>query len=137
MENIRPLKTHEDYEWAIDEVTRYFENEPEPGTAESDRFDVLSTLIEAYEDKHYPIEEPDPVSAIAAHMAMTGAKQVALAKIVGSPSRASEILNRKRPLTVEMIYKISHEWGIPTDILVRPYHLDRCYRTKKGASTQR
>lgn len=61
MENIRPIKTEADHDWAIARIAGYFENEPEVGSPEGDRFDVLATLIEAYEDKHYPIEAPDPV----------------------------------------------------------------------------
>ncbi|QND55717.1 helix-turn-helix domain-containing protein [Mesorhizobium huakuii] len=61
MENIRPIETEADYDWAIGEITKYFENEPEVGSLDGDCFDVLATLIEAYEDKHYPIEAPDPV----------------------------------------------------------------------------
>ena len=68
MKNIRPIKTEEDYDWALGEIGRYFDNQPEPGSAEGDRFDVLATLIQAYEDEHYPIQSPDPVSAIIAHM---------------------------------------------------------------------
>lgn len=61
VENIRPIETEADYDWAIGEITKYFENEPEVGSLDGDRFDILATLIEAYEDKHSPIEAPDPV----------------------------------------------------------------------------
>lgn len=123
MDNIRPIRTEEDYDWALAEIARYFESEPEPGSPDGDRFDVLATLIESYEDKHYPISAPDPVSAIRAHMKMADLRQAALAKVLGSRSRASEVLSRRRPLTVEMIQKINREWRIPADILVQPYHL--------------
>lgn len=82
MENIRPIKTEADYDWAIAEITRYFENEPEPGSADGDRFDVLATLIEAYEDKHYPIEAPDPVEAIRSHMVLFNLSRKALADVI-------------------------------------------------------
>jgi len=124
MENIRPIRTEGDYRWAIAEITRYFENEPEVGSPDGDRFDVLADLIEAYENKHYPIEPLDPVETIKAHMEMASLKQPALAAILGSRARASEILNRKRPLTLDMILKINREWRIPADVLIQPYHID-------------
>lgn len=133
--DIRPIKTEDDYNWAIAEITKYFENEPEVGSPEGDRFDVLATLIEAYEDKHYPIKAPDPVEAIAAHMEMAGLKQSTLAEVFGSRSRASEVLSRKRPLTMDMAYKLNREWHIPAEVLIQPYHLakDRAERRPKRA----
>lgn len=124
MENIRPIRNDDDLAWAIAEVTPYFENPPAPDTPEADRFDVLSNLIEAYEDKHYPIEPLEPVELIKATMTLKGLKQSDLADLLGSRSRASEVLNRKRQLTVEMIHKLHVGWGIPSDPLVKPYHLD-------------
>jgi HTH-type transcriptional regulator/antitoxin HigA len=94
MDNIRPLRTEDDYDWALAEIARYFDDQPAAGSAEGDRFEVLATLIEAYEDRHYPISAPDPVSAIRAHMEMAGLKQSALAGVLGSAPRASEILSR-------------------------------------------
>jgi HTH-type transcriptional regulator/antitoxin HigA len=123
MKNIRPIKTEADYEWAIAEIARYFENEPEPGSPDGDRFDVLATLIEAYEDEHYPIQAPDPVTAIKAHMEMAGFRQAALAELFGSRSRASEVLSGKRALTLDMIHRLHKEWRIPAEILIQPYHL--------------
>lgn len=121
--DIRAIRTEDDYNWAIAEITKYFENEPEIDSPEGDRFDVLATLIKAYEDSHYPIDAPDPVDTIRAHMEMAGLKQGALAEILGSRPRASEILNRKRPLTMEMVYKLHREWHIPAEALIQPYHL--------------
>ncbi|MBZ9998365.1 type II toxin-antitoxin system HigA family antitoxin [Mesorhizobium sp. BH1-1-4] len=123
MENIRPIKTEADYYWAIAEITKYFENEPEVGSLDGDRFDVLATLIEAYEDKHYPIQAPDPVEAIHSHMQLFNLSRKALAEVIGSSPRATEVLNRKRALTLDMIFKLNKEWNIPAEILVRPYHL--------------
>ena len=123
MEDIRPIKTEQDYDWALAEIARYFENQPDVGSPEGDRFDVLATLIEAYENDHYPISAPDPVEAIRAHMQMAGLKQVSLAEIVGSRSRASEILSRKRPLTMDMVHKLHEQWRIPAEVLIKPYHL--------------
>lgn len=123
MMDIRPIRTEADYEWALAEIARYFENEPEIGSPEGDRFDVLATLIEAYEDEHYPIAAPDPVDAIQSHMELFGLSQKKLAEVFGSSSRASEVLNRKRALTLDMVFKLNKEWRIPADILVQPYHL--------------
>jgi len=121
--DIRPLKTEADYDWALAEITRYFENEPEVGSPDGDRFDVLATLIEAYEDIHHPIAIPDPVDAIAGHMEMAGVTQSDLAELLGSRARASEILHRKRALTMEMAFKLHQAWHIPADVLIRPYRL--------------
>jgi HTH-type transcriptional regulator/antitoxin HigA len=124
MENVRPIRTENDHDWAVAEVTKYFENEPAVGTPDADRFVLLTDLIEAYEDKHYPIEAPDPISLIADYIERTGKKQAALAEIIGSRSRASEIMNRKRALNVAQVFAISRAWGLPANELVKPYHLD-------------
>ncbi len=121
--DIRPIKTDADYEWALAEVTRYFEQQPEPGSTEGDRFDVLSDLIAAYEERHFPLPDADPVEALRAFLEVTGRTQQDLAVLLGSAPRASEVLRRKRALTVDMIGKLSKEWGMPADILVRPYRL--------------
>ncbi|WP_371345428.1 type II toxin-antitoxin system HigA family antitoxin [Ancylobacter sp. IITR112] len=123
MMDIRPIKTDADYEWALAEVTRYFEQQPEPGSTEGDRFDVLSDLIAAYEERHFPLPDADPVEALRAFLEVTGRTQQDLAVLLGSAPRASEVLRRKRALTVDMIGKLSKEWGMPADILVRPYRL--------------
>lgn len=121
--DIRPIRTKADYEWALAEISPYFDNQPEPGTPEGDRFDVLADLIEAYEDRHHPIPDVEPIDLLKAHMAATDRSQADLAALFGSRPRASEVLNRKRALTVDMIHKLSSEWHIPADCLVKPYHL--------------
>lgn len=123
MDNIRPIRNDDDLHWALAEVSRYFDVQPEPGTPEANRFDVLSDLIEAYEARHHPIEAPEPIELIKAHMDMTGRTQRDLAELFGSRSRASEVLSKKRALTVDMIHRLNKEWGIPADYLVLPYHL--------------
>ncbi|AEG03325.1 type II toxin-antitoxin system HigA family antitoxin [Sinorhizobium meliloti WSM1022] len=123
MDNIRAIRNDDDLAWAIHEVSKYFDQPPETGTEEADRFDILSTLIEAYENEHHPIEAPEPVELIKAHMEMFGRTQADLAALFGSRSRASEILSKRRALTVDMIRRLHKEWGIPTDCLVEPYHL--------------
>jgi len=123
MENIRPIKTQDDYEWALVEVEKYFNNQPQLGTPEADRFDVLSTLIEAYEANHFSIPAPTPIETIVAYMQMHGLKPSDLGAVIGSRPRASEILNYRRTLTREMAYKIHKEWQIPAELLLQPYHL--------------
>lgn len=121
--DVRPIRTEDDYRWALAEISGYFDDQPEPGSPDGDRFDVLATLIVAYEDEHYPIDVPDPIDAIKAHMEMVGLNQTALAELLGSRSRASEILLRRRALTIDMVHKISTRWHIPAEILVKPYHV--------------
>lgn len=120
--DVRPLRTEADYDWALAEITRYFDNEPAPDTPDADRFDVLSALIEQYEARHWPIEPPDPVDAIKARMEDEGFSQADLARLLGSRSRASEILSRRRALTMEQAYRLHKEWRIPAEILLQPYH---------------
>jgi HTH-type transcriptional regulator/antitoxin HigA len=123
--DIRPIQTEADYDWALAEIEAYFAAEPKAGSAEAQRFDVLATLIEAYEAKHWPIEPADPIDAIRYKMEISGLTQADLARLLGSASRASEVLNRKRPLTMVMIQKLSRDWGIPADSLIRPTALER------------
>jgi len=124
MENIRPIRNDDDLAWAIAEVTPYFENPPAVGSRAADRFDVLSDLIEAYENRHHAVELPEPIALLHTYMAMSGRTQADLAKLFGSRSRASEILNRKRPLTMEMVRKLHQEWKLPADCLVQPCLLE-------------
>ena len=123
--DIRPLRTEQDYDWALAEIERYFIDEPAIGIPESDRFDVLSDLIAAYEAKHWPIEPLDPIDAIKFRMESKGLAQSDLARVLGSRSRASEILARKRPLSLPMIQALHREWDIPADALLAPYHVER------------
>ncbi len=117
---IRPLHNEAEYEAAVDEIEGYFEREPKRGTAEADRFDLLALVIEDYERKHWPIDPPDPVDAIRFGMEVGGRTQADLGRLLGSRQRASDILSRKRPLTMQMAWKLHREWGIPADVLIRP-----------------
>lgn len=121
--DIRAIRTEADYDWALGEIERYFDRQPEAGTPEADRFDVLAGLLKLYEDANHPITAPDPVETIRQWMAMRGLSQGDLATLIGSKPRASEILNRKRALTMDMVFKLNSKWGIPADALVAPYHL--------------
>jgi HTH-type transcriptional regulator/antitoxin HigA len=118
--DIRPLRAERDYDWALKEIAPYFDRAPKRGTPQADRFDVLAALIEAYEAKHWAIAPPDPIDAIRYRMEQAGLKQSDFGKLIGSQSRASEILNRKRPLTMEQAYKLHREWQIPAEILLKP-----------------
>ena len=126
MMDVKPLHNEQDYDWAIREVARYFETEPAPGTADGDRFEVLSTLIREYEDKHFATRRGDPVDVLHFAIASMVKSQAELANLIGR-NRASEILNRVRPLTLDMIRTISREWNIPIDALAAPYELARAY----------
>lgn len=121
--DIRPIRTEADYDWALAEIEAYFDHEPRKGTPEADRFDVLASLIEAYEDNYWTIKSPDSVEAIQYALELKGERQSYLAQVLGSRSRASEILNRNRSLSLAMIQKISTELMIPAEILIQPYHL--------------
>jgi HTH-type transcriptional regulator/antitoxin HigA len=118
--DIRPLNTDEDYKWALREIEAYFDREPVRGTAAAARFDVLATLIEAYESKTWPIEAPDAVEAIREVMQERDLKQSDLAILIGSKSRASEIMNGKRQLTMEQAWTLYKNWRIPAEVLLKP-----------------
>lgn len=117
---IRPIRTEEDYKAALREVSAYFDNQPTPGTADGDRFEILLTLVEAYESKHYVIELPDPVEAIKFRMEQAGLTPKDLVPAIGRVNRVYEILNRKRPLTLTMIWKLHQKFGIPAECLIQP-----------------
>lgn len=116
--DVRPIRTEADYDAALREIERYFEREPEIGSPEADRFDILAALIGAYEREHWPIAAPDAVSAIREVMALKHYSQSDLAALFGSRSRASEVLNRRRPLTMEQARKLHDEWRIPAECLL-------------------
>ena len=117
--NVRPLATEADYNWALAEVTRYFDNQPAPGTPEAARFDVLAALIEHYEAKNWPIAAPDPVDAIRACMEWRGSNRADLAELLGSRFQVSEVLSRKRHLTSQQASRLHQRWGMPADVLLR------------------
>jgi HTH-type transcriptional regulator / antitoxin HigA len=117
---IRPIRTDADYRAALREAERFWD--AEPGTLEGDWMEVLSTLIEAYEAKHYPIPAPDPISAVLFMMEQKGLSRRDLEPAIGSRSRVSDILNRGRPLTLSMVRALSALLNTPIDVLVQPYH---------------
>jgi HTH-type transcriptional regulator / antitoxin HigA len=124
--DIRPIRTDEDHRAALAAIEACW-GAPE-GTEEGDKLDVLTALVEIYEAKRWPIEVSasfDPIDVLRYALEELGHTQVELAELLGSRSRASEILARRRALTVEMIHKISEAWKIPADLLVRPYKIER------------
>ncbi|MBV8800109.1 MAG: XRE family transcriptional regulator [Alphaproteobacteria bacterium] len=117
---VAPIRNERDYDRALKAIAPYFERQPRRGTPDADRFDVLAALIESYEAKRWPIDPPDAVSAIRFRMEQPGFGQADLARLLGSRSRASEILRGKRPLTLEQAWKLHREWHIPAEALLRP-----------------
>jgi HTH-type transcriptional regulator/antitoxin HigA len=118
--DIKPIKTEADYQAALEEIEGLFDAAPD--TPEGDRLEVLVTLVDAYEEKHYRLPKPDPIEAILYHMESRGLTRRDLQPYIGSRARVSEVLNRKRPLTMEMIRNLHKGLGIPAEILIQPYH---------------
>jgi HTH-type transcriptional regulator/antitoxin HigA len=116
---IKPIRSEADYEAALAEIEQLFE--AEPGTPAGDRLEVLTTLVEAYEEKHYPIPLPDPIEAIYYYLESRGLSRRDLEPYLGSRARVSEVLNRKRPLSLEMIRRLNNGLGIPAEVLIQPY----------------
>jgi HTH-type transcriptional regulator/antitoxin HigA len=123
--DIHPIRSDEDHRAALKEIDSYW-GAPE-GSEEGDRLDVLLALVDVYEEKRWPIdidENFDPIDVLNHAIEEFGHTQAELAELLGSRSRASEILSRRRALTVDMIHKISGAWKISADLLVRPYRID-------------
>lgn len=116
---IKPIRTEEDYQAALEEIERLMDAQPD--TPEGDRLDVLATLVEAWEEKHCPIEEPDPIEAIQHRMEALGMSRKDLATMIGGRNRVSEVLSRKRPLTINMIRRLSEGMHLPAGVLIRTY----------------
>jgi HTH-type transcriptional regulator / antitoxin HigA len=118
---LKPIRTEADYEAALEEIDRLMD--AEAGTPEGDRLDVLTTLVEAYEARRHPIEAPDPIAALEYFMEQRGVTRADLVPLLGSRSRVSEILNRKRRLTMDMAWRLHRELGIPAEAVIKPYKL--------------
>ena len=119
--NIEPIKTDADYQNALKRLEVIFD--ATIGTQESDEADVLGLMIDEYEKKHYPIEAPDPIEAIKIRMEEMQLRQVDLAEAIGGKNRVSEVLNRKRKLTVEMIRNLSVRLNLSPGLLIHDYQL--------------
>lgn len=117
--NINLIKTENDYKQALERLEIIFD--AKKGTELGDELELLGMLVDQYENEKFPINMPDPIEAIKFRMEQMGYNQNDLAKIIGFKSRASEILNRKRKLSLEMIRQLHEALKIPTEVLIQPY----------------
>jgi HTH-type transcriptional regulator/antitoxin HigA len=113
---IRPIRNDRDHAAALRRIETLMD--AEPGTAAADELDVLATLVEAYEDRHFPIDEPDPIEAIRFRMDQSGLTRRDLERFIGPRGRVAEVLNRQRPLSLRMIRALHRELGIPLESLI-------------------
>lgn len=120
---LKPIRTEADYDAALAEVERLWG--AKSGTPEGDRLDVLATLIEVYEAKHYPMDPPDPIEAIRFRMEQQGLSRRDLEPMIGPRNRVADVLNRKRGLSIEMIRQLHDHLGISADVLIRPSRFDK------------
>ena len=116
---LKIIKTKKDYKEALERLEKVFD--AKIGTTKGDELEILSLLIDQYEKEHFPIDAPDPIEAVKYRMEQLGMKQKDLADTLGFKSRVSEVLNKKRKLTLEMIRRIHEQLNIPTSILIKEY----------------
>jgi len=117
--NIKPIRNEADYQKALERLELIFD--AKRGTPEGDELEILAIVVDNYENEHFPIGMPDPISAIKFRMEQMGMKQKDLVEMVGFKSRVSEIMNNKRKLTLDMIRKLSANLHIPTEVLIQEY----------------
>jgi HTH-type transcriptional regulator / antitoxin HigA len=115
---VRPIRSKRDYEAALNDAERLWG--AKAGTPDGDRLDVLATLIDAYENEHYPMDPPDPIEAIKFRMEQQGLTRRDLEGIIGTRTRIAEVLNRKRGLSIAMIRRLHERLGISAEVLIRP-----------------
>jgi HTH-type transcriptional regulator / antitoxin HigA len=115
---IKPIRTRVDYERTLREIERLWGSRE--GTPQGDRLDVLATLVDAYEQKHFPIDPADPIEAIRFRLEQQGLDSRALVGVIGGRSRVHEVMQRKRALSLEMIRRLHQRFGIPAEVLIRP-----------------
>ena len=118
---LRPIKTKLDYQNALEEMEKLFD--VKPNSVEYDRLDILTTLVEAYEQKHFPIEPPDAISAILYYLEARGLSEQDLVDYIGTREQVSAVLNKQQPLTLDNIRRLNQHLGIPAEILIKPYSL--------------
>jgi HTH-type transcriptional regulator / antitoxin HigA len=123
MMEIKPIHNESQYKASLKAVSPFFENEPLLGSPDADFFEIMLTLIESYEGKNFPIDLPDPIEAIKFRMEQSGLAPKDLQPIIGKSNRVSEILNRKRSLTIGMIRRLNSDLGIPAECLIKPTKL--------------
>jgi HTH-type transcriptional regulator/antitoxin HigA len=116
--DIRPIRTDANYKAALRQISTLMEADPEPGTPEGDRLDILATLVQAYEARHFPIGGPEPIEAIKFRMEQSGLTVKDLEPLIGRSNRVYEVLNHKRPLTLAMIRRLHRSLGIPAEVLI-------------------
>jgi len=115
---IKPIRNDADHADALREIERLWA--AKQGTPEGDRLDVLTTLVESYEEKHFPMDAPDPIEAIRFRLEQQGLDHRALVGVIGGRSRVYEVMHRKRALSLEMIRRLNARFGIPAEVLIRP-----------------
>lgn len=120
---IRPIRNEADYDEALREIEQLWD--AKGGTPEGDRLDVLATLVEAYEQKHFPMDAPDPIEAIRFRLEQQGLDHRALVGVIGGRSRVYEVMHRKRALSLEMIRRLNKHFGIPAEVLIQPVRSSR------------
>jgi HTH-type transcriptional regulator/antitoxin HigA len=116
--NLKPIKTSQDHEAALKEIERLWG--AEDGTPEGDRLDILLTLVDAYEEIHFPIDMPNPIEAIKFRLEQQGQDQSALIGIIGNRTRVYEVLRGDRSLSLAMIRRLHEKFGIPAEVLIQP-----------------
>ena len=117
--DIRVIKTKQQYRKYLAEVDRLIPDDPHPSTPEGARLELLAVVVEAYEKEHFKFRTPDPIEALEFRMEQQGLRQKDIAAIIGGKNRASEVLARKRPLTLPMIRALHEKLGIPSELLIR------------------
>jgi len=120
---LKPIRTKADYKSAMAEVERLWG--AKSGTAKGDRLDVLVTLIETYEARHFPMDPPDPIEAIQFRMEQQGLTRKDLEPMIGTRARVAEVMNRKRSLSIDMIRRLHEHLGISAEVLIRPTRTDQ------------
>ena len=120
---LRPLKTELDYQNALEEIETLFNAKPD--SLECDRLDILTTLVEVYEQQNYPIDVPDAISAIIYYLESRGLSRQDLIPSIGSQERVNAVLNRQQPLTLDIIRRLNQNIGIPAEVLIKPYALEK------------
>lgn len=115
---ITPIHNDEDLEKALEQISFLMRLDPAPGSTEGDHLEILTTLVEAYEARNFPIESPDPVEAIKFRLDQLGLGPKDLVSVIGAPNRVYEVLTRKRKLTLAMIRNLNRELGIPAQVLI-------------------
>jgi len=120
---LRPIKTESDYQNALTEIEELFD--AEPNSSELDRLDILTTLVEAYEQQHHPIDAPDAISAILYYLEARGLSHQDLAASIGDREQVTAILNKQQPLNLDTIRRLNQDFGIPAEVLIKPYSLSK------------